>query len=150
MQRISGVDLNHELAERSRGRGVEVIETDMETLLTPSKYDLVVSYGSLHHAADTRQFVRTLGRLSNEYVLIVDNTVRRNIFHKVTGSRHFPLELSPYRIRSREEIVSAFDGEFDVVSSVTFRNANLFHDRSFVLARRLGGDAPRKGPTTKI
>jgi SAM-dependent methyltransferase len=140
---IWGVDLNRQLLATASARGVKVVETDMETMVSTTRYDLVISYGSLHHALDTAGLVEGLGRLSKGYVLIVDNTVRPTLFHRITGSRYFPLEMSPYAIRSREEIVGTINNGCTLIDVETFRNANLWHDRSFFLARVEGAAAQR-------
>jgi len=131
---IAGVELNRKLAGEARSRGVSVIEADMDAMPVSGTYDLVISYGSLHHSPDTSRFVRRLRALTSRYVLIVDNTVRATPLHRVTGSAWFPLELSPYPIRSAGEIEASVRDVLDLVGAVTFRHANIWHDRSFFLA----------------
>ena len=132
---IAGVERNKRLADIARRRGVRVVEADMERMRSAVDYDLVVSYGSLHHSANIEHCVRTLAGLSRGYVLVVDNTVRNTPLHRVTGSAWFPFELSPYRIRTREEIADVMRNGLRLVAIDTFRNANIWHDRSFFLAR---------------
>jgi SAM-dependent methyltransferase len=130
-----GVDLNRQLLTRAERRGVRTICQDMAALSLGRRFDLVVSYGSLHHVEDTGRFIRGLARLSGGHVLVVDNTIRRTVWHRVTGSRHFPLESSAYPIRSVVEIVTGLEGaNCEVVGVRTSPNANIWHDRSFVLA----------------
>jgi len=131
---IAGVERNRSLADLARERGVSVIEADMERMCAPVRYDLVICYGSLHHSASMERFVRTLAALTCRYVLIIDNTVRNTGLHRFTGSAWFPLELSPYRIRTRDEIAGALQRGLALVAVETFRNANIWHDRSFFLA----------------
>jgi SAM-dependent methyltransferase len=130
-----GVDLNRRLLDKAGRRGVRTVCRDMAALSLERRFDLVISYGSLHHVEDTGRFIRGLARLSRRHVLIVDNTVRRTLWHRVTGCRCFPLESSAYPIRSVEEIVAGLEGaNCDVVGVRTNRHANIWHDRSFVLA----------------
>lgn len=132
---IAGVERNARLACLARAKGIRVIEGDMERLHGGARAALALCYGSLHHSSDIGQSIRTLAALSNDYVLIVDNTVRDTWFHRVTGSAWFPFELSPYRIRTCDEIAAAIGRELHLVAVETFRNANLWHDRTFFLAR---------------
>jgi SAM-dependent methyltransferase len=130
-----GVDLNRRLLARAERRGVRAVCQDMAALSLERRFDLVISYGSLHHVEDTRRFIRGLARLSRRHVLIVDNTVRRTLWHLVTGSRWFPLESSTYPVRSVEDIVAGLIGaNCEILGVWTSRNANIWHDRSFVLA----------------
>ena len=130
-----GVDLNRRLLEKAERRGVRTVCRDMATLSLERRFDLVVSYGSLHHVEDTGRFVRGLARLARRHVLVVDNTVRRTLWHRVTGCRYFPLESSAYPIRSVGEIVAALESaNCRIVGALTTRHANIWHDRSFVLA----------------
>jgi hypothetical protein len=65
----------------------------------------------------------------------VDNTVRRNLWHSLTGSRWFPFESSSYKIRTVQEIITALrKAHCVIVDRFTTLNANLWHDRSFILA----------------
>lgn len=135
LKTISGLDLNKELLRQAEKRGIKIIEGDMELANLKEKFDLVICYGSLHHARNTDEFAASLKSLSDKYMLIVDNTVRKNIYHKITGSKHFPLESSPYHIRSQEEITAALEKNgCRVVAVKTNKNANIWHDRSFILA----------------
>jgi len=130
-----GVDLNRQLLARAERRGVRTICQDMAALRLGRRFDLVVSYGSLHHVEDTGRFIRGLARLSGGHVLVVDNTVRRTVWHRVTGCRYFPLESSAYPIRSVEDIVRGLESaNCRIVGVRTNANANIWHDRSFVLA----------------
>jgi SAM-dependent methyltransferase len=130
-----GIDLNRALLALAERRGVRTVCEDMTTLKVVRRFDLVVCYGCLHHVEDAPAFVRGLARLSTGHVLIVDNTVRRNAWHRVTGSRYFPLESSSFPIRSVDEIVGCLKAaNCDVVGVLTRRNANFWHDRSFILA----------------
>lgn len=131
---IAGVERNARLARQARARGVDVFEVDMDVMPIARSYDVVISYGSLHHSPAPHQFVQRLRALADRYVLIVDNTVRTTPFHRITGSAWFPLELSPYPIRSAAEIEECLRNGLDLVATQTFRHANLFHDRSFFLA----------------
>jgi hypothetical protein len=131
---IAGVELNARLSRHARSRGVEVFEEDMEIMPIAKTYDIVISYGSLHHSPAPRLFVERLRRLANRYVLIVDNTVRATPFHRLTGSAWFPLELSPYPIRSVRDIQACIRDDLSLVATQTFRHANIWHDRSFILA----------------
>ncbi len=134
LEAITGVELNARLSRRARARGIEVIEADMDTMPLTKTYDLVISYGSLHHSPAPCLFVQRLRALADRYVLIVDNTVRATSFHRVTSSAWFPLELSPYPIRSVAEIEEWLRDGFELIATETFRNANIWHDRSFFLA----------------
>ena len=131
---LLGVDLNRRLLEKAERRGVRTACRDMVALSLERRFDLVVSYGSLHHVEDTGRFVRELARLSRQHVLIVDNTVRRTPWHRVTGCRYFPLESSAFPIRSVEDIVKGLESaNCRIVGVRTNANANIWHDRSFVL-----------------
>jgi hypothetical protein len=117
----------------------------MTLLSLQRRFDLVVSYGSLHHVEDAAGFIRGLAALSRRYVLIVDNTVRGTAWHRLTGSRYFPLESSSHPIRSVEDIVAGLrDANCTIVGVRTSRNANIWHDRSFILAE-VDGRAPAAG-----
>jgi cyclopropane fatty-acyl-phospholipid synthase-like methyltransferase len=130
-----GVDLNRALLTHAERRGVRTLCEDMTSLSARRRFELVVCYGCLHHVEDTCRFIRGLARLSTGHILIVDNTVRRNAWHRVTGSRYFPLESSSFAIRSVDEIVAALEGAgCRIIGVRTNRNANLWHDRSFILA----------------
>lgn len=130
-----GVDLNRALLTRAAARGVRTMCEDMTRLSVRRRFELVVCYGCLHHVEDAPRFIRGLARLSADHVLIVDNTVRRNAWHRVTGSRYFPLESSSFPIRSVDEIVAGLEAAgCRVVGVHTNRHANLWHDRSFILA----------------
>ena len=135
LQVISGIERNARLAALAREKGIKVVEGDMERLRGGLRRDLAICYGSLHHSADIGQSIRTLAALSSDYVLIVDNSVRDTWFHRITGSALFPFELSPYRIRTRDEIAAAIRQELNLVAVETFPNANVWHDRTFFLAR---------------
>lgn len=130
-----GVDLNRALLGHAERRGVRTVCQDMTRMNLSRRFDLVVCYGCLHHIEDTRRFVRGLARLSAGYILIVDNTVRPNAWHRLTGSRYFPLESSSFPIRSVDEIVASLQAaNCEIVGVRTNRNANFWHDRSFILA----------------
>jgi ubiquinone/menaquinone biosynthesis C-methylase UbiE len=147
-----GIDLNSTLLARAARMGVNTVCQDMTCLDLERTFELVVSYGSLHHVQDTNAFVRGLARLSSKYVLIVDNTVRPTYWHRLTGSRYFPLESSSYPIRTVQEIMVGLTfANCLIIDVLTTRNANLWHDRSFVLAAiepgkpRLAGAGCRDG-----
>jgi SAM-dependent methyltransferase len=132
---IYGLDLNKRLLERAGKRGIHTIHGDMESIRLQRTFDVVISYGSLHHARDTRLFIGNLKKISRKYLLIVDNTVRKTLFHKMTGSRYSPIDRSPFPIRSREDITAALDqGGCTVLDAKTNLNDNFWHDITFVLA----------------
>lgn len=132
---IYGLDLNKVLLRQAAKRGVKTILSDMESVDLMEKFDLVVCYGSLHHAKKIDNFVTSLKKMSSKYILIVDNTVRKNIYHKITGSKYFPLESSPYCIHGAEEIRNALElNGCHIIDVRTNKNANIWHDRSFILA----------------
>ncbi len=132
---IHGIDLNQSLLRKARKKGIITINADMNTVSLDKQFDLVISYGSLHHSRSTADLVASLRKLCRRYLLIVDNTVRSNFFHKLTGSKFFPLEASPYPIRKKGEIIQALKKcGFRVVATKTNPNANIWHDRSFFLA----------------
>jgi SAM-dependent methyltransferase len=132
---IYGLDLNKRLLERARKRGIHTIQGDMESIRIQKKFDIVISYGSLHHARDTKLFIGNLKGISRKYLLIVDNTVRRTLFHKMTGSRYSPIDRSPFPIRSKAEIIGALEQSgCTVLDGKTMLNDNFWHDISFVLA----------------
>jgi SAM-dependent methyltransferase len=138
-----GIDLNRALLARAARMGVNIVCQDMTCLNLERTFELVVSYGSLHHVQDTNGFIRGLARLSSKYILIVDNTVRRTYWHRLTGSRYFPLESSSYPIRTVQEIIAGLAvANCLIIDLLTARNANLWHDRSFVLAA-IGPGKPR-------
>jgi SAM-dependent methyltransferase len=146
-----GLDLNRQLLARAARRGVRAVCQDMTLLSLERRFDLVVSYGSLHHVENAAGFIRGLAALSRRYVLIVDNTVRRTVWHRLTGSRYFPLESSSHPIRSVEDIVAGLkDARCTIVGVRTSRNANIWHDRSFILAEIDGrARAGEIGPATQ-
>ena len=132
---IYGLDLNKRLLERTRERGITTIYGDMESICLEKKFDMAISYGSLYHARNAENFIHNLRRISREYVLIVDNIVRNTFFHAITGLKYFPIDLSPFPIRSREEIVEALEQTGCAILGVrTNLNDNFWHDRSFFLA----------------
>jgi trans-aconitate methyltransferase len=131
---IAGVELNPALAKEARSRGVSVEEADIHVMPIARTYDMVISYGALHHSPNPRRLIRRLRALSNRYVLIVDNSVRHTLWHAITGSAWFPLELSPYRILTVDDVLDSVAESLEIVGTATFRHANVWHDRSFVLA----------------
>ena len=140
-----GVDLNRRLLARAARRGVTAVCQDMTALSLERRFDLVLSYGSLHHVEDAAGFVRGLAGLSRGFVLIVDNTVRRTVWHRLTGSRYFPLESSSYPIRTVGDIVAGLKrAGCSIVAVQTRRHANIWHDRSFVLAEVDGRPESRR------
>ncbi len=135
LNEIYGLDVNKRILEQAKCMGIKTIHGDMSSININEQYDLVISYGSLHHSENIENFIRSLKKLSSKYILIVDNTVRNILFHRITGSRHFPLEPSPFPIRSREEIITALKMVgCNIVALQTNFNANIWHDRSFFLA----------------
>lgn len=133
---IAGLDINQRLLIRAEKKGIRCIKADMERVVPDTQYDLVITYGVLHHAEDTTRFVKNLKRLSSRYILIVDNTVRDSWWHKLTGAEKFIFESSPFHIRSVPEITQAITAAgCELVDVHTNRNANIWHDRSFVLAQ---------------
>lgn len=136
LDEIYGLDLNKRILEQAKYMGIKTIHGDMSSINLNEQYDLVISYGTLHHSKNIENFIRSLKKLSSKYILIVDNTVRNILFHRLTGSRHFPLEPSPFPIRSREEIITALKTVgCNIVALQTNFNANIWHDRSFFLAK---------------
>ncbi|MFH1915987.1 MAG: methyltransferase domain-containing protein [Nanoarchaeota archaeon] len=134
---IHGLEMNAALAKISKEKGIPVIEADMETYRGGKKFDLVISYGSLHHAKHTVPFITNLAQMSKKHILIVDSTVRRNFFHRITGSKYSPIESSPYPVRSVEEIKKAIQSVGLILQKTnTFFNANIWHDRSFFLVQK--------------
>ncbi|MFQ6124952.1 MAG: class I SAM-dependent methyltransferase [Candidatus Heimdallarchaeota archaeon] len=134
LNEIYGLDLNKRVLEQAKCLGIKTIHGDMSSININAQYDLVISYGSLHHSKNIENFIRNLKKLSSKYILIVDNTVRDIFVHKITGSRYFPLEPSPFSIRSREEIIRAITKVgCEIVAMQTNFNANIWHDRSFIL-----------------
>jgi 2-polyprenyl-3-methyl-5-hydroxy-6-metoxy-1,4-benzoquinol methylase len=132
---IYGLDLNQQLLKQAEKRGVKTIAGDMGAEQHQETFEMVICYGSLHHAKDTRKFIANLKRISKRYILIVDNTVRNNFFHRLTGSKNCPIESSPYHIRKVEEITKAMEENgCRILATQTNRNANVWHDRSFILA----------------
>jgi 2-polyprenyl-3-methyl-5-hydroxy-6-metoxy-1,4-benzoquinol methylase len=132
---IYGLDLNKGLLKKAKRKGIAVICGDMSSVNFKLKFDLVISYGSLHHSENTPMLITNLKRMSNKYLLIIDNTVRNNFFHKLTGSKYFIFEPSPYKIRCQEEIIEALNQVgCSVIAVKTNVNANFWHDRSFFLS----------------
>lgn len=135
LNEIYGLDVNKRILEQAKCMGIKTIHGDMSSININDQYDLVISYGSLHHSENIEDFIRRLKKLSSKYILIVDNTVRNTLFHRITGSKHFPLEPSPFSIRSREKIIIALKQVgCNIVAFQTNFNANIWHDRSFFLA----------------
>jgi len=146
-----GLDLNRQLLARAARRGVRAVCQDMTLLSLERRFDLVVSYGSLHHVENAAGFIRGLVALSCRYVLIVDNTVCRTVWRRLTDSRCLLLESSSHPIRSVEDIVAGLkDARCTIVGVRTSRNANIWHDRSFILAEIDGrARAGEIGPATQ-
>lgn len=136
VERAHGIDVNAALLSRARERGVVTWCGDAASLVVQEKFDLAVSYGSLHHFEHIQVLIESMRRLAKQYLLIVDNTIReRYWFHRVTGSPHSPVESSPYGIRTVAEIMRALRHcHCTVMGNVTIPNANVWHDRSFFLA----------------
>ena len=133
---IHGLDLNKKLLEQAKKRGIKTICGDMDSIKLKKKFDLVISYGSVHHSDDTNNLIANLKKLSDKYILVVDSTVRNIPFHKITGSKNFLFESSPFCIRSREDILDAYKkNKCKDICVKTNLNANIWHDRSFILAR---------------
>lgn|GEM_PF-2414513 len=133
---IWGLDLNKNLLGLAHKRGVKPIHGDMNCITFEGKFDLVICYGALHHSDNIKVAISNMKKLTSGYLLIVDNTIRRIFFHSITGSKHFIFESSPYRIRSREEILnSLMENDCRVLSVRTYPNACIWHDRTFFLAK---------------
>lgn len=131
---IFGLDINKTLLDKAKENGIKTILMDFKTMNLKNKFDLVISYGSLHHFENTKGLIMDLKKLSKNYILIVDSTVRKTLYHRITGSKHFPLEFSPYRIRTKEEIILALkQAKCKIIDVKTNLNANIWHDRTFFL-----------------
>ncbi|MFC1716167.1 class I SAM-dependent methyltransferase [Candidatus Poribacteria bacterium] len=142
---IYGLDLNERLLDKAKRKGIETIHGDMNSIKQERKYDLVISYGSLHHFENTAGFIAALKEMSRKYLLIVDNTVNGMPLHRITGSKHFPLESSSYAIRTGKEITKALkQSGCSIVATRTNQAANFWHDRSFFLANTCMSNDDRK------
>ncbi len=138
LDQIHGVEINPRLVEAARNRGLSVVLADILSLDVTGNFDVALSYGALHHFPDATQLISALKRLSRRYVLIVDSTVRETLLHRFTGSPKFPFEASPYRIRTAAELSSAMEAAgCRVLGTYTNENANIWHDRSFILGERI-------------
>jgi 2-polyprenyl-3-methyl-5-hydroxy-6-metoxy-1,4-benzoquinol methylase len=141
LREIHGFEVNARLVDRARQRGLSVTRADATALVVRSRFDLAISYGALHHFAEPGRLLTTLARLSRRHVVVVDSTVRRHLLHRITGSAYFPLEASPYRIRSVDDVAAAMaTAGLRVIARHTNENANIWHDRSFLL-----GEHPAPG-----
>jgi len=142
LDQIHGVEINPRLVGAARGRGLQVVLANILSLEVSGNFDVALSYGALHHFPDATKLISALKRLSRRYVLIVDSTVREILLHRFTGSPRFPFEASPYRIRTAQEIASAMEAAgCRVLGMYTNENANIWHDRSFILGERLDAAA---------
>ena len=55
-----GVDLNSQLLKKARSNGIRTIKCNANNITFTTKYDLVLSYGSLHHMEDIKLYIAEL------------------------------------------------------------------------------------------
>lgn len=141
MDAISGFEINPRLVDKARRRGLQIVLADVLSMTVTGNFDMAVTYGAMHHFPVAEKLIAALHRLSRRYVLVVDSTVRTTLLHRFTGSPWFPFEASPYRIRTVDEIVAAMEASgCRVLGTHTNENANIWHDRSFILGERRDAD----------
>lgn len=139
---ISGFEINPRLVEKARRRGLPIVLADVLSMTVTGNFDVAITYGAMHHFREAEPFIAALRRLSRRYVLVVDSTVRTTLLHRFTGAPWFPFEASPYRIRTVDEIVAAMTASgLRILGCHTNENANIWHDRSFILGERTDADA---------
>ncbi|MBL9008470.1 MAG: class I SAM-dependent methyltransferase [Myxococcales bacterium] len=142
---IHGFEINPRLVEKARRRGLPIVLADVLSMTVTGNFDVAITYGAMHHFRDADPFIAALRRLSRRYVLVVDSTVRTTLLHRFTGAPWFPLEASPYRIRTVDEIVAAMEASgLRILGSHTNENANIWHDRSFILGERSDADTSQR------
>ena len=138
---IHGFEINPRLVDKARRRGLQIVLADVLSMTVNGNFDVAVTYGAMHHFRDAEPFIAALRRLSRRYVLVVDSTVRTTLLHRFTGAPWFPFEASPYRIRTVDEIVAAMEASgLRILGRHTNENANIWHDRSFILGERTDAD----------
>ncbi len=131
-----GIDVNGALLARANRRGIITWQGDAVSMEMRKKFDIVISYGSLHHFKNISSLINAMKRMAIQYLLIVDNTIRRNFwFHQLTGSPRSLIDSSPYGIHTVDEVTDALQWcDCRVKGVFTSLNANIWHDRSFFLA----------------
>ncbi|MDP3998874.1 MAG: methyltransferase domain-containing protein [bacterium] len=135
IKNIYGLDVNKKLLNKAEKKGIKVIHANIDYYSPMERYDLVIIYGAVHHIKDTEKLIIKAKTMSKNYILIVDSTVRNNFFHKILGSKYFPLDATPYNIRTKEEILKALETQgCRILDEKTDFYANYWHDRSFILA----------------
>lgn len=133
-----GLDLNKRLLTQAAKRGIKTVRCDANNVNIAKRFDLVISYGTLHHTKNTDLYIRSLKKTSKKYLLLADLTVRDTLLHKLANSKFCRFDASSYPIRSREEIIRVLKSEgFILIDEKLNKNANIWFDRSIFLAKTI-------------
>lgn len=130
-----GMDINRQLLEKAQAKGIKTIRCNANKIKLRKKFDLVMSYGSLHHMENTPLYMKNLKKICRKYFLLADCTVRNIWWHRIANAKVCRFDASSYPIRKLEEIkLSLSESGFNLLYEKTFPNANIWFDRSIILA----------------
>lgn len=131
-----GMDINGQLLKKAQAKGIKTIRCNANKITLKTKYDLVLSYGSLHHMENTKHYFRNLIKVCKRYLLMVDCTVRNNLLHRLTNAKFCRFDASSHPIRTLDEIKQTLsEVGFNLLHEKTHHNASIWFDRSIILAR---------------
>lgn len=135
LKTIHGLDINRRLLKMAQKKGIKTIKCNANEINLSYKFDLIISYGSLHHMENTRLYFKNLKKICARYFLLADCTVRDNLVHRFMNSKFFRFDASSFPIRNRKHIREALDDTGYVLrEEKTNYNASIWFDRSIFLA----------------